>query len=158
MQTTRKPMISASVHIGAQPHANATVVAGSPRTSPSEQRACLPRRSLTKAGRLRSCALSRERTRPGIFALPVRRVRESAFLLAKTFGVGSAMGRRIAFNSGANPEAARRRARISEGPAPTGQKGKPVNALTFQPITWGLTESAVKIKTKMRLTPFRGLE
>ena len=77
-----------------------------------------------------------ERTRLGIFALPARRVRESAGL-AKAFGVGSAMRGRIAFNRGANPEAARGTRTHFEGPAPTGQKGKPVNASTFQPITLG---------------------
>ena len=61
----------------------------------------------------RSCAKADDpgaRTRPGILALPARRVWESAGL-AKAFGVGSAMRRRVAFNRGANPEAARGRAR-----------------------------------------------
>ena len=85
----------------------------------------------------RSCAKADdpgERTRLGIFALPARRVRESAGL-AKAFGVGSAMRRRIAFNGEANPESGARTCTDSEGPAATGQKGKPLNASTFQPIT-----------------------
>ena len=64
---------------------------------------------------------------PGFVALPARRVRESAGL-AKAFGVGSAMRRRIAFNRGANPEAVRGTGTHFEGPAPTGQKGKPLDA------------------------------
>jgi hypothetical protein len=68
------------------------------------------------------------------------------------------MRRRIAFNRGANPESGARTRTHSEDPAVTGQKGKPLNASTFQPITWGLAESAVKIKAKMRLTRFRGFE
>ena len=88
-----------------------------------------------------------DRTRPEIFALPARRVRESAGL-AKAFGVGSAMRGRIAFNRGANPESGARTRTHSEGPAATGQKGKPLDASTFQSNHVGLAESAAKIKAK----------
>jgi hypothetical protein len=66
------------------------------------------------------------------------------------------MRRRIAFNCGANPESGARTRTHSEGPAATGQKGKPLNASTFQPNHVGLAEFAVKIKAKMRLTHCRG--
>jgi hypothetical protein len=66
------------------------------------------------------------------------------------------MRRRIAFNRGANPESGAWTRTHSEGPAATGQKGKPLNASTFQPNHVGLAESEFKIKAKIRLTHFRG--
>jgi hypothetical protein len=58
------------------------------------------------------------------------------------------MRRRIAFNRGANPESGARTRTHSEGPAPTGQKGKPLNASTFSTNHLGLAESALKKKQK----------
>ena len=66
------------------------------------------------------------------------------------------MRRRIAFNRGANPESGARTRTQSEGPAATGQKGKPLEASTFQPNHVGRAESAVKIEEKIGLTHCRG--
>jgi hypothetical protein len=62
-----------------------------------------------------------------------RDFRTKCFLLAKTFGVESAIRRRIAFNSGANPESGARTRTHSEGLASTGQKGKSPDAPTPNP-------------------------
>jgi hypothetical protein len=55
------------------------------------------------------------------------------------------MRHRIAFNRGANPESGARTRTQSEGPAATGQKGRPLDASINHA---GLAESAVKKKQK----------
>ena len=80
-----------------------------------------------------------ERTRPEIFA-------------RKCLGSGSR--RRIAFNRGANPESGARTRTHSEGLAATGHKGKPLNASTFQPITWACRIRSLQNKTQIEIDMF----